>query len=152
MTFWLFKSEPSAFSIDDLAACPRKTTAWDGVRNYQARNLIRDEMQRGDEGFFYHSSCEVPAIVGIVIVTRAAYPEASQFDPASKYYDEQSRRESPRWYCVDVKMRRRLRHPISLERLRQEKGLADFQLLKRGNRLSVFPVAPPAWKLILAME
>ena len=154
MNYWLFKSEPDTFGIDDLAKAPKRTSAWDGVRNYQARNMLRDSMKKGDEGFFYHSSCEVPGIVGIVQIVKAGYPDLSAFDPKHHHYDADSKREEPRWYVVDVKLKRKSSRVISLDELRQHaaKKLSEFVLLKRGNRLSVMPVAKKDWDFILALE
>jgi predicted RNA-binding protein with PUA-like domain len=154
MSHWLFKSEPDTFGIDHLAASPGRATSWEGVRNYQARNLLREEIKKGDEGFFYHSSCEVPGIAGIVKVTRAGYPDESAFDRKSPYFDADSRRDAPRWYAVEVKLVRKLKRLIPLEELRQHAGgaLADLAILKRGNRLSVTPVSSSAWQFILRLE
>lgn len=154
MKHWLLKSEPSVFGIDDLAKSARRTTGWEGVRNYQARNFIRDEMKRGDLGFFYHSSCEVPGIVGIVEVTREAYPDPTAWDRRSPYYDAKSPENKPLWYAVDVQLKRRLRRPITLEELRRhaDGALKDFWLLRRGNRLSVLPVSDAHWEFILGLE
>ncbi len=152
MKYWLFKSEPDAFSIDDLAAMPKKTDHWDGVRNYQARNFMRDEMKVGDQGFFYHSNCAEPAIVGIVEIAREAYPDHTAFDPKSKYYDPKSDPENPRWIMVDVKLVRRLKRAITLQELKEYSQLEDFPLVRRGNRLSVMPVSAAQWKFILKKE
>ncbi len=153
MAHWLIKSEPEAFSIDDLAASPRKTTHWDGVRNYQARNFMRDEMRRGDLAFFYHSNCAEPAIVGIVKVVKTGYPDFTAFDPKDKHYDPDSDPENPRWYMVDVQLQRKLKHPITLAMLREhaDRGLEGMALLRRGNRLSVSPVSDAHWQFILGL-
>lgn len=151
MNYWLFKSEPDAFSIDDLAACPRQTDHWDGIRNYQARNLMRDDMRKGDLGFFYHSSCAVPGIVGTVRIVREAYPDHTALDPTSPYYDPKSTEDTPRWLMVDVALKRKFKQPITLKTLKQTPSLAGMNLLKRGNRLSVQPVAREEWDLILSM-
>jgi predicted RNA-binding protein with PUA-like domain len=150
---WLVKSEPGTFSIDDLAASPRRTTAWDGVRNYQARNFIRDGMKKGDLAFFYHSSCPEPAIVGIVEIAREAYPDETAFDPDDEHFDPKSERKDPRWYVVDVRLKRKLDKPLTLVKLKQYAGdrLSDLRLLKRGNRLSVMPVSPQEWRFILSL-
>ena len=148
--YWLMKSEPDAFSIDDLQRVG--TEPWNGVRNYQARNFMRDDMRMGDGVFFYHSNCAEPGIVGLAEVASAAYADPTQFDPKSDYYDAASRREAPRWLLVDVKFRRRLRRTITLDELRQRDDLGDFALTRRGNRLSVLPVTPAQWKIILALE
>ncbi len=152
MNYWLIKSEPDAFSIDDLASCPRKTEHWDGVRNYQARNLMRDDMKKGDKLFFYHSSCPQPGIVGIATVVREGYPDHTAFNPESKYYDPKSDPEQPRWYMVDVKLERKLKRTISLSELKAEPALEGMVLLKKGSRLSVQPVTEQQWAHILAME
>jgi predicted RNA-binding protein with PUA-like domain len=154
MKHWLFKTEPEAFGIDDLAKAPKRTTCWDGVRNYQARNLLRDEVQVGDEVFIYHSSCEVPGIVGLARVVKAGYPDHTAFDRKHHHYDEGSTRDAPRWYMVDVQLQRRLKRVITLEELNQHgaRTLAGMQLLKRGNRLSVMPVEAAHWRFILSLE
>ena len=154
MAYWLMKSEPSTFSIDDLAAGPRKTTHWDGVRNFQARNFMRDEMRRGDLAFFYHSNCPEPGIVGLVKVVKTGYPDFTAFDPADKHYDPDSDPANPRWYMVDVQFQRKLKHPITLATLRQHagRGLKGMALLRRGNRLSITPVSAAHWKFILRLE
>ena len=147
MRYWLMKSEPEEFSIDDLAAAPGKTTAWFGVRNYQARNFMRDEMRMGDPVFFYHSSCPEPGIAGIAEVASAAYPDASQFDRKSDYFDPQAKSEAPRWFNVDVRLVKKTRL-VSLAELRGHRELAGMRLLARGNRLSITPVDPREWKFI----
>jgi predicted RNA-binding protein with PUA-like domain len=147
---WLMKSEPDAFSIDDLKR--RKQEAWDGVRNYQARNFMRDGMRPGDKVFFYHSNCAVPGIVGIAEVVTDAYPDPSQFDPKSKYFDPGSSRDNPRWMLVDVKFVKKLKRTISLDELKNDPALIDMPLLRKGNRLSVMPVDAAHWKYILALE
>lgn len=154
MNHWLFKSEPDAFSIDALAASPGKTTFWDGVRNYQARNFMRDDMKKGDLAFFYHSSCAEPAIVGIVEIRREAYADATAFDPDDKHYDPKSDPREPRWFGVDIRLKRRFKKPITLKKLKQHavSSLSDMRLLQRGNRLSVMPVAKKEWDFILELE
>ena len=154
MKYWLMKSEPDVFGIDDLARAPKRTTAWEGVRNYQARNLLRDEMRKGDLAFFYHSSCEVPGVAGIVKVVREAYADPTQFDPASEYFDPASTREAPRWFCVDVQLDRRIEPVITLPELREHASgaLREMVILKRGNRLSVTPVSAAEWRCIVAMR
>ncbi len=147
---WLMKSEPDAFSIDDLKR--RKREPWDGVRNYQARNFMRDGMQVGDRVFFYHSNCAEPGIVGIAAVATAAYPDPSQFDPDSKYYDPSSSQDAPRWMLVDVKFVRKLKRTITLKELQGQPALVDMPLLRKGNRLSVMPVSADDWDFILALE
>jgi predicted RNA-binding protein with PUA-like domain len=141
------KSEPDEFSIDDLAAAPDRTTPWFGVRNYQARNYMRDQMRVGDRAFFYHSSCPEPGIAGIVEVSAAAYPDASQFDRKSEYYDPESKRAEPRWLNVDVKLVKKTRL-VPLAELRAHRELADMRTLQRGNRLSITPVSPAEWRFI----
>jgi len=154
MGHWLLKTEPETFGIDHLAALPRRTSAWDGVRNYQARNFIRDGIRKGDQAFLYHSSCAVPGIVGIVRVVRAAYPDATAFDRRHKHFDADSDPANPRWYMVDVQLQRRLRRIITLDELRAHAGgrLRELTLLKRGNRLSVMPVDDEQWQFILSLE
>ena len=154
MDYWLIKSEPSEFSFDDLKASPRRRTHWDGVRNYQARNFIRDGMKEGDLAFYYHSNCADPGIVGIARIASAAYPDHTAFDPDDKHYDPASDPENPRWFMVDVSYERELARPISLRELKQNKAgaLEDFALLRRGNRLSVMPVSAKQWKFITALE
>jgi predicted RNA-binding protein with PUA-like domain len=154
MKHWLLKSEPDVFGIDHLARAPKRTTGWEGVRNYQARNMLRVDFRKGDLAFFYHSSCEVPGIAGIVEVVREGYPDPTQFDPKSEYYDEKSTREAPRWYCVDVRLEKRLEPVITLPELREHAGgaLREMVILKRGNRLSVTPVSATEWRFIVAMR
>lgn len=152
MRHWLMKSEPDTFGIDDLMRRPRQTEHWDGVRNYQARNMIRDEMKKGDQAFFYHSSCDEPAIVGIVDIVRDAYPDFTAFDPESPYFDPKSTSDSPRWYMVDVRFRRKLRRPLTLAELKQQPALAGLPLLRRGNRLSILPINADEWRFILSLE
>jgi len=147
MRYWLMKSEPDEFSIDDLAKAPKQTTAWFGVRNYQARNFMRDDMRAGDRAFFYHSSCPEPGIAGIVEISRLAYPDATQFDPKSDYYDPKSTRDAPRWMNVDVRLVRKT-PLVGVQTLRETKGLQDMVTLRRGNRLSIAPVTPAEWKII----
>lgn len=154
MARWLIKSEPDTFSIDDLAARGAAAEPWDGVRNYQARNWIRDAMAVGDQVFFYHSNCEVPSIVGIAEVASPAYPDATAFDPEAKYFDPKSDPDNPRWFLVDLRYLRHLRRVLSLAELKEhaEGPLADFPLVRRGNRLSVMPVSDQQWTFILGLE
>jgi len=152
MAYWLMKSEPSVFGIDDLKAKPQRTSFWDGVRNYQARNFMRDGMKKGDKVFFYHSSCPEPGIVGIATVAREAYPDATAFDKKSPYYDPKSDPEKPIWMGVDVKFVRQFKRVIGLEELKQEPRLDGFTLLRRGNRLSVMPVSEAHWNVVLGLE
>ena|SRR5208283_5173943 len=153
MPYWLLKTEPSSFGIDALASSPRRTTRWDGVRNYQARNFIRDQLARGDEAFLYHSSCEQPGIAGIVRVVRAAYPDPSALDRRDAHYDAASSPEQPRWYAFDVQLARRFRHLITLDALRAyaHSELAGLTILRAGNRLSVTPVDEAHWRFIVAL-
>ena len=149
MRYWLMKSEPGDCSIDDLAALPNQTVPWYGVRNYQARNFMRDQMSVGDLAFFYHSSCAEPGIAGIVRISTPAYPDATQFDPASHYYDPKSSPDSPRWLHVDVQLVKKTRL-VGLPELRQHPELANMRVLARGNRLSITPVDPAEWSFITA--
>ena len=152
MAYWLMKSEPDVFGIDHLAKMPGQTEHWDGVRNYQARNFMR-EMKKGDEIFFYHSNCDEPGIVGIAKVTKEAYPDHSAFDPESKYYDPKSDPDKPRWFMVDVRFVRRLKRNITLQELKEHAGaMPDFALLKKGTRLSVMPVSEEVWEFVLGLE
>ncbi len=144
------KSEPDELSIDDLAKAPKRTTPWFGVRNYQARNFMRDDMRVGDLAFFYHSSCPEPGIAGIVEVSRLAYPDATQFDPESAYFDAKATRHAPRWFNVEVKLVRKTRLVI-LPELRAAPGLEDMVILRRGNRLSITPVTQGQWKIVEKM-
>jgi predicted RNA-binding protein with PUA-like domain len=145
--YWLMKSEPDEFSIDDLAASPGKKSAWSGVRNYQARNFMREEMRPGDGVFFYHSSCPEPGIAGIAEVASEPYPDASQFDPRSPYFDPASKREAPRWFNVEVRFVRKTRL-VGLAELRTRAELSGMRLLAPGNRLSITPVAAREWNFI----
>jgi predicted RNA-binding protein with PUA-like domain len=147
---WLMKSEPSEASIDDLAAAPGQTLPWTGVRNFQARNFMRNDMQVGDGVLFYHSSCPEPGIAGIAEVASAAYPDATQFDPSSPHHDAKSRREAPRWVHVDVKLVRKTQL-LPLAAMRAAPSLASMRVLKRGNRLSITPVTPDEWRAVLAL-
>jgi predicted RNA-binding protein with PUA-like domain len=158
MAHWLMKSEPDTFGIDDLASRPAQTEPWDGVRNYQARNMMRDQMRIGDQVFFYHSNCKEPGIVGIAEVVREGYPDHTAFDPNAKYYDAKSNPDDPRWFMVDLRYVRHLARTITLTELKaladQEPDgpLADFPLVRRGNRLSIMPVTDTQWGLILGLE
>lgn len=153
MNYWLLKSEPSVFGIDDLAAKPKRTAPWDGVRNYQARNYLRDGMSKGDEAFFYYSSCPEPGIAGIVRIARASYPDRTAFEAGHEHFDAGSDPKNPRWVMVDVQLVRRLPELISLEQLRAHaRGkLKDLALLRTGNRLSVMPVSEAEWRFILTL-
>ena len=148
--YWLMKSEPDAFSIDDLKR--KKQEAWDGVRNYQARNYMRDGMRVGDKVFFYHSNCAEPGIVGIATVATDAYPDPSQFDPKSKYFDPGSSRDNPRWMLVDVKFAKKLKRTITLKELQTDPALDGMVLVRKGSRLSVQPVDAGHWEHILGLE
>jgi predicted RNA-binding protein with PUA-like domain len=150
MNYWLMKSEPSEVSVDDALAAPDATVAWTGVRNYQARNFMRDAMRVGDGVLFYHSSCAEPGIVGVARVASAPYPDPTQFDPKSPYYDPASKRDAPRWQLVNVQVLRKI-PTITLPQLRAKPELADMLVLKKGNRLSITPVEPGHWKAILAL-
>lgn len=150
MKYWLMKSEPSVFSIDDLKR--RRSEPWDGVRNYQVRNMLRDDMKKGDLAFFYHSNCEMPGIVGIMDITKPGYPDPTSFDPKSRYFDPKSDPEHPRWYLVDVRYKRKLKRTITLEELRRQLPLRKMQLLQKGNRLSIMPVSKKEWNYILSIE
>jgi len=150
--YWLLKSEPDAFSIDDLIKAKQQTSFWDGVRNYQARNYLKS-MKVGDLAFFYHSSCPIPAIVGIIEIVQEPIPDPSAFDPKSPYYDPKSTPATPRWFMPKVKYKKKFSSPITLGSLKNNPRLcpASFALLKRGNRLSVMPVTSQEWQAILAM-
>jgi predicted RNA-binding protein with PUA-like domain len=150
MNYWLMKSEPTEVSVDDALAAPQATVPWTGVRNYQARNFMRDAMQVGDGVLFYHSSCAEPGIVGIAQVVSTPYPDPTQFDPESPYYDPASKRDTPRWVLVDVQVLRKIAN-LTLPQLRARPELADLLVLKKGNRLSITPVEPKHWKAILKM-
>ena len=147
MAYWLMKSEPDEFSIDDLVRAPRKTTPWFGVRNYQARNFMRDAMKVGDGVLFYHSSCPEPGIAGLAEVSSTPYPDATQFDRKSPYYDAKSTRDEPRWILVDVKLVKKT-PLLTLEEMRADPALEGMVTLRRGNRLSITPVTPAEWKAI----
>ncbi len=146
MQYWLMKSEPDAFSIDDLKAA--KIEPWDGIRNYQARNFMRDQMQVGDKVFFYHSSCAEPGIVGIMRVHSKPYPDHTAFDAAAKYFDPKSDPDNPRWMMVDVKFSRKLKNPVTLAELKRYPELQEMKLLQKGNRLSIMPVEEKHWQFI----
>jgi predicted RNA-binding protein with PUA-like domain len=154
MRYWLMKTEPSTFGIEQLAKAPKRTSGWDGVRNYQARNMLRDEMRRGDQAFMYYSSTEVPGIAAIMEVVKEGYPDPTAFDKRDHHYDPDSDPKNPRWYMVDVQLQRRLAHIITLEELRKHAGgaLKGMVLLRPGNRLSVMPVEAAHWRFILSLE
>ena len=150
MGYWLMKSEPAVFGIDELER--QRIVAWEGVRNYQARNFMRDGMKQGDLAFLYHSSCAVPAVAGIMEICREAYPDATQFNKRSKYYDPGSKPDKPRWVMVDVRFVRRIRRPIAITEMRAQKNLSSLALLRPGSRLSVTPVTTREWASILSLE
>ena len=154
MNYWLMKSEPDVFGIAHLMAMPKKTEHWDGVRNYQARNMMRDEMKKGDLVFFYHSNCAEPGIVGIMTVVKEGYPDHTAFDPDQKYYDPKSDPENPRWFMVDIKHKRKLKRTITLTELKEyaDDMLKDCPLVRRGNRLSIMPITAEQWEFILSLE
>ncbi len=152
MNYWLMKSEPGEFSFDDLKNRPNRTEPWDGVRNYQARNMMRDGMKKGDLAFFYHSNCDVPGIVGIMTIASEPYPDPTAFDPDDAHYDPKSDPDNPRWYLVDVKYKRKLKRTIPLSELKEKKPLQSMKLLQKGNRLSVMPVSKKEWDYILGLE
>jgi predicted RNA-binding protein with PUA-like domain len=148
MAYWLFKSEPESYAFADLMAEPDRSTGWDGVRNYQARNLLRDAVRKGDQVLFYHSSADPPAIAGIAKVVRAGHPDPSAFDPESCHYDPKSDRDSPTWYQVTIQAVRPVEPPIGLPELKAVPELAGMELLRKGNRLSVQPVSVAEWTII----
>jgi predicted RNA-binding protein with PUA-like domain len=154
MNYWLMKSEPDVFGIDDLAAAPGRTTGLEGVRNYQARNMLRDDFRVGDHAFFYHSSCDVPGVAGVVRVVRAAYADPTQFNAKSEYHDAASTRAAPRWFAVDVQLENRFEPVITLPELRAHEhgALRELLILKRGNRLSVTPLTAAEWQFIVALR
>jgi len=152
MKHWLMKSEPGEFGIDDLESRPGQIEAWDGVRNYQARNMMRDDMKTGDLVFFYHSNCETPGIVGIARIVREAYPDPTAYDPNNKHFDPSSKPDDPRWFMVDVQFVRKLKRTIALSELKNKPELEGLALIRRGNRLSVMPVEEKMWNFILTLE
>lgn len=149
--YWLFKSDPDTFGVDDLEASPDRTTCWDGVRNYQARNLLRDEVRKGDRVLFYHSRVQPPAVVATAKVVRPGYPDPTQFDPTDPGHDPGSKEESPRWFAVDIRLEKRLKHDVTLPTLRETPGLEKMFLLRKGSRLSVQPVTDEEWSIILGL-
>jgi predicted RNA-binding protein with PUA-like domain len=150
VAYWLMKSEPDVYSIDDLQRDGREM--WDSIRNYQARNMMRDDMRIGDDVFFYHSNCKEPAVVGIMKVASEPYPDPVQFDESSRYFDPKSSKDNPRWVLVDVEFVRKLDKPITLAEIKAHPGLDDMILTRRGNRLSIMPVDKKHWDLILTLE
>lgn len=151
MNYWLMKSEPDTFSIDDLATRPKQTEPWNGVRNYQVRNWLKNEIKKGDQAFFYHSSCKVPGIVGVMEVVKAGYPDQTAFDPESPYYDPKSKPDKPLWYQVDVRLVKKFKQMISLEELKRVPKLQSMIILKKGNRLSITPVTKQEWDVIIKL-
>ncbi len=151
MHYWLMKSEPTAFSIDDLEKSPEQTTPWDGVRNYQARNMLRDSIKKGDQGFFYHSSCAVPGIVGKVEVVKEGYPDFTALDPQSHHVDPKSTSDHPRWFMVDIKLIKKFPRIITLQEIKQHKPLRHMIIARKGNRLSITPVTRGEWETILKL-
>jgi predicted RNA-binding protein with PUA-like domain len=152
MNYWLMKTEPSCYSIDDLRACPGSTDHWDGVRNYQARNLLRDEISSGDGVLLYHSNCKVPAIVGLAVVVRAGYPDHTALDPREIHFDPRASVDKPLWYMVDVRYLRHLLTPLSRDDLRRHPVLSAMGVLRKGNRLSVQPVTAAEWRAVLELN
>ncbi|MCI0655338.1 MAG: EVE domain-containing protein [Methylococcaceae bacterium] len=152
MNYWLMKSEPGEFGIDDLERMPDQTHHWDGVRNYQARNMMRDDMKIGDRVFFYHSNCAEPGIAGVMEVCREAYPDFTAFDPDDPHFDPKSTPDNPRWFMVDVRFVRKLKRVLSLKELKESPQLQDWALVRRGNRLSVLPVGADHWHFVLSLE
>ena len=146
--YWLFKSEPDVFSIDDLKKAPKKATYWEGVRNYQARNLLRDEIKKGDEVLYYHSNAKPMGVAGIARVSRSGYPDPEQFDKKSKYHDPKSDPDDPRWYCVDVQLEEEFATPVSLPEMKETPGLEEMMVTRKGARLSVQPVSAAEWKIV----
>jgi len=146
--YWLFKSEPSSFSVDDLLGAPGRTTCWEGVRNYQARNLLRDNVKKGDGVFFYHSGARPSGVAGICVVTRSGYPDDSAQDPNSGYHDPRATGGNPIWYMVDIRLARKFTNVVPLSLIRNTPGLENMVLCRKGNRLSIQPVAPSEWRLI----
>ncbi len=150
MQHWLAKSPPERYSIDDLKEA--RVDSWDGVRNYQVRNMLRDDFRKGDLAFFYHSECQEPGIVGTMTIASEAYPDPTAFDSEEKYFDPKSDPENPRWLMVDVRYQRKLKRPITLKELRAHDELAEMPVLRRGNRLSITPVTPDQWAFIISLE
>ncbi len=151
MKYWLFKTEPSTYSIDYLEQRPQQADCWDGVRNYQARNFLRDDCRKGDLCFLYHSSCAQPAIVGTMKIISEAYPDLTALDPDDHHYDPLSTPDNPRWYMVDVQLKKRFATPVTLDALRQCPELSAMRLLQKGNRLSVTPVTEEEWAFIMGL-
>ena len=152
MNYWLMKSEPDVFGIEHLNKLPNKTEHWDGVRNYQARNMMRDSMKKGDCVLFYHSNCDLPGVVGLAEVAKEAYPDFTAWDVNSKYYDVKSSLENPRWFMVNIRFKTKFKRTVSLAEMREQWGLQDMPLVRKGNRLSIMSVTKKQWEIILAME
>lgn len=150
MAYWLMKSEPNCFSIDDLAK-RKQPEGWDGVRNYQARNMMRDDMKKGDLAFFYHSNCDEPAVVGIMEIVKEAYPDPTAFDPNDKHFDPKSDPDKPRWMMVGVRFKQKFTTPVTLKAIKVRAALKNMALVQRGNRLSIMPVTAKEWQSILSM-
>lgn len=150
MQYWLFKTEPDAFSIDDLANMPEQTEHWDGIRNYQARNFLRDQIKTGDQVFIYHSSCKDVGIVGVAEVVKEGYVDHTQFDPEAKYYDPKSDPDNPRWFMVDIKLKEKFSSILSLKDIKQMNEITEIGLVKKGHRLSIMPVPENEWKVLKA--
>ncbi|MEI6458872.1 MAG: EVE domain-containing protein [Pseudomonadota bacterium] len=152
MKHWLMKSEPSVFGIDDLMKAPKKRSAWDGVRNYQVRNMLRDEMQVGDLAFFYHSSCDEPGIYGVIRIVKEGYPDHTAFDPSHDHFDPKSKASDPTWFMVDIEFIEKFERPVTLDKLRVHVDkLSDLLVLKRGNRLSITPLTNAEWRYIVTL-
>ena len=151
MKYWLMKSEPDVYSIDHLSVQKQKIDHWDGIRNYQARNFIRDDMEIGDLAFFYHSNCDTPAIVGMMEIVTFAYPDHTAFDLGEKYYDPKSDPDNPRWFMVDVRLKKKFRRHVTLMQIRSERKLESMRLVQKGNRLSILPLTKREWNHILSM-
>jgi len=151
MAYWLMKSEPDVYSIDHLRSQKNKTDYWDGIRNYQARNFMRDQMKKGDLAFFYHSNCAEPAVVGIMEIACTAYPDHTAFNSNEKYFDADSDPDNPRWLMVDVRFKKKFKNPVTLQSIKAQKKLGNMRLVQRGNRLSILPVTAIEWRHILKM-
>ena len=151
MAYWLMKSEPDVYPIDHLRSQKRKTDYWDGIRNYQARNFMRDQMKKGDLAFFYHSNCNEPAVVGIMEIACTAYPDHTAFNSNEKYFDADSDPDNPRWLMVDVRLKKKFKNPVTLQSIKAQKKLGDMRLVQRGNRLSILPVTALEWRHIVKM-
>lgn len=151
MSYWLFKTEPDAFGIDDLKGRPDQTEPWDGVRNYQARNFLRDDVAVGDKVFIYHSSCKLVGIAGVAEVVKAGYPDETQFNPESDYYDPKATPEAPRWYRVDVRFVEKFSQVLTLKTIKEQPDITDIGLVKKGGRLSIMPVEPKEWQKLYQM-